>query len=498
MVKVETLIPAALALMALGLWLRRLPSRGGHVRGVDAWFYLLYAGALRRQRRLPAQLQHFVLDIKEQWYPPLFPALLALLPETWRVRAKEWVSPIVDVLQLLLLLLTAAFFVAEPTAVLLAGLIYAVTPTLVYEHSTLNSRALASLIFTLVMLSLWGLLSQGGWHWIVVGGFAGALLLLTHKMATQLLAFFVLALSLIERRGDILGVGVLAVIGAFALSGGFYLKVLRGHLEILRFWRRHFSNLNAHQVYDSPLYQGPRPLAAPVRRFYEGGIAWIWRMVGLLLAHNPWAILFPVLLWSQPGDQFGAFLILWTGLGYIAVILTTFAPSLRLLGEGFKYIKFVVFPLAILTGRVLGAWPEILLTLPFLGLCGAAIWKFQKGRALEIIDTDFLHVVDFLKTDPRDRIASIPCHACDPLAYLTGKRVLWGAHSAGYEKLEPWFPVIRRPITDVLDAHGVPLLLVDRQYVNPNALCLDGHFRPVLERGRFLLLERKRAGEKTG
>lgn len=492
------LISGALALMVFGLWLRFLPSRGGRAHGVDVWFYLLYAEALRRQRRLPAQLPHFVLDIKEQWYPPLFPALLALLPETLRARVKERISPIVDVFQLLLLIFTAVFFGAGPAAALLAGLIYAVTPTLVYEHSTLNSRSLASLILTLFMMSLLGLFTQGDWRWIVAGGLVGALLLLTHKMATQLFAFLVLAMTLIGRRGDILVTGLLAVVGAFVLSGGFYLKILRGHVQILSFWRKHLMNLNAHQVYDSPLYDGPRPSKHPVRRFYGSGIAGVWRLVRILVAHNPWALLLPWLVWSHSRDQFEGFLLLWAGLGWAAVVLTTFVPPLRFLGEGFKYAKFAAFPLAILLGQALAGWPEVLVAVPILVLSGVAIHRLLKGRRFEMLDGDFQKMVAFLKEDPREPVATIPVHLADPLAYLAGKKVLWGAHSGGYEKLEKWFPVVRQEIPRILDTYGAPLLLVDRQYVTPDDLRLDGEFRRILEQGRFLLLERHRPGEAMG
>lgn len=495
---VGVLIPGTLALMAFALWLRLLPSQWARVGGVDAWFYLIYAEALRRQGRLPARVSHFLLDIEEQWYPPLFAVLLALLPERLRVRTREWVSPLIDGLQLLLLLSIVSLFAMGPTSILLAALIYATTPTLVYEYSTLNSRSLGSLVLTLCMLSLWGLVTQGGWQWIALGAFLGALLLLTHKMATQLFAFLVLALALIERRGDILGVGLLAVAGAFVLSGGFYLKVLHGHVDILRFWRKHLLDLGAHQVYDSPLYEDSRAPNHPVRRFYGAGIAGVWRLIRILIAHNPWPLLLPWLAWLYRGDQFGEFLLLWAGLGYAAVILTTFVPSLRFFGEGFKYLKFTVFPVAILIGRAFAGWPEALAAIPFLLLSGVAIWRFQRVRRFEVLDDDFQKIVAFLKADPRERVATIPCHPCDPLAYLAGKRVLWGAHSSGYDKLESWFPVIRQRVPDFLDANGVSLLLVDSQYVSPDDLRINGDFRRILEQGRFVLLERRSSREEAG
>jgi hypothetical protein len=140
----------------------------------------------------------------------------------------------------------------------------------------------------------------------------------------------------------------------------------------------------------------------------------------------------------------------------------------------------------------------VLAAIPILVLSGVAIHRLLMGRKLEVMDDDFQKAVAFLKDDPREPVATIPVHLSDPLAYLTGKRVLRGAHSGGYEKLETWFPVIRQEIPVVLDAYGAPLLLVDRQYVKPDDLRLDGEFRRILEQGRFLLLERQCSGGRGG
>jgi hypothetical protein len=116
-------ILGAIAVLGLALWLRLLPHRWAGVHGVDAWFYLLYAQALRRQRRVPARLAHFLLDIEEQWYPPLFPLLLAALPERVRIRRRHWVAPVIDGLQLSTLLGVAWIVGLAPAAALLAGVI---------------------------------------------------------------------------------------------------------------------------------------------------------------------------------------------------------------------------------------------------------------------------------------------------------------------------------------------------------------------------------------
>ena len=46
--------------------------------GVDHWFWKTYIETYRRERRFPPELPQYVLD-EAQWYPPLFPMLLARL-----------------------------------------------------------------------------------------------------------------------------------------------------------------------------------------------------------------------------------------------------------------------------------------------------------------------------------------------------------------------------------------------------------------------------------
>jgi hypothetical protein len=463
------------------------------VGGVDAWFHLLYAEALRRDRRLPARVPHFLLERCEQRYPPLFAALLALLPRGARLRARSVVTPLLDCAQLALLLLVARAHGLDPRAALLAGLVYATTPTLVLEHSTLNPRALGSLLLTSFMLYAETVLSGGGPAPLVVGALAGALLLLTLKLGAQVLFVLVVATSLAYRDAAVAGMGLLSTVLALLLSGGFYLEVLRAHAEILRFYFRHAADLNAHQVYDSPLYSERRPPGHRPERFYRPGLSGAWRLARGLLAHLPGVLLLPWLAWRPAPDAWSAFLLLWTIAVCAAAVLTTFVPPLRFLGEGFRYLKFAAFPLALLIGQALAAWPEALAA---LGLVAASGWLERRllwARPFETLDADLAAAVAYLRGDPRQRIATLPSHLADPLACLAGKKVLWGGHSSGYGALEAWSPLIRRPISDLLDEYGVPLLLIDTRYVQPRDLGLEPAFRRAWERGRFVLLERRPA-----
>src|ERR671938_81410 len=143
-----------LALVGLGLYLRLRIFIGTRPGGVDTWYYLASAAAIRAQRRLPIRLPQYLLHESSESYPIVFPLFLALLPQAWLGRYFWLVSPIIDAVQLLLLYLLAFRLTDSVLAAATAGLIYAVTPQLISETRNLNGRAFASLLQSIAMITL--------------------------------------------------------------------------------------------------------------------------------------------------------------------------------------------------------------------------------------------------------------------------------------------------------------------------------------------------------
>src|SRR5690242_666882 len=141
-------------LVGLALYLRMRIFVGTRPGGVDTWYYLASAEAIRRQKRLPISLPRYLLHENRESYPAVFPLFLALLSPKW-LRSYFWlVSPIIDALHLLLLYLLSFRLTDSVLAAGTAGLIYAVTPQLISETRNLNGRAFASLLMTVAMLTL--------------------------------------------------------------------------------------------------------------------------------------------------------------------------------------------------------------------------------------------------------------------------------------------------------------------------------------------------------
>src|SRR5436190_6416835 len=90
-----------LGLVGLAVYLRLRIFIGTQPGGVDTWYYLAFAEALRRQKRLPVSLPQYLLHDRVELYPAVFPLFLAALSPAW-LRSYFWlVSPIIDSVHLL-------------------------------------------------------------------------------------------------------------------------------------------------------------------------------------------------------------------------------------------------------------------------------------------------------------------------------------------------------------------------------------------------------------
>jgi hypothetical protein len=105
-------------------------------------------------------------------------------------------------------------------------------------------------------------------------------------------------------------------------------------------------------------------------------------------------------------------------------------------------------------------------------------------------DGGFDDVLTWLRSAPRDGVICLPATRAEAVAYRARKQVLWGAHSAGYERLVEFYPVLRTPLDELARRYQTSYLLVDRRYVDMPDLGLRNGWRAVFERGAFQILER--------
>lgn len=485
------------------LMLRLLPRWGQRDFGVDTWYFLLSARDLRRQKKIPHRMPYYLLDIEEQWYPPLFSVLLSLFEPDWLARHQRWISPVIETLHAALAGMVAGWL-AGPAAALTAIWIYGTWPILTAQHTDLNSRAFGSWVLTLQMLCLWAL-----WQtptpltWAAACGM-GVILLFSHKLATQQWIVLSLGLSCVLGSPRLAVAAALAPLAAWLVSGGFYAKVLKGHLEILLFWRKHLPYLGAHQVYQSPVYADPQKAQSRL------GVRGLRSRPGAYrLSQLYMALPFPALwmIWKSlpPSELSGPYLFLlgWFGSVYATILVISYGKPVRFLGEGFRYGVYAAFPLAVLAGGLIWSHPGLRASAPWIIAAWLAVGFYldlvivggQRQNTASHSDPNFKQSAQWLQAAPGKRILCLPIAKCDPIACQTGKQVLMGGHSAGYDRLEPFFPVLRRPLETFVQEYQVDHLLIDTRYVDPADLKLPAEYRVEAVFGPYQIFDPGKVNE---
>lgn len=475
---IGALIAAAAFALRTGVHVGRAPG------GVDTWYYLAYADAVRRRPSLEVRLPQYLLQDERQSYPPLFPSLLALVPARWLRRLFWVISPAIDCAHLLLLYFVTYRLTASLAVAALAAAAYACTPHLVSETRSLSARPFGALLHSLAMLCLLKYaLGGGGAPWLLAAALAAAALFLSSAAmaAAYGLVAAVLSLAFADPRYLAVAGGGLAL--AFLLSGGHYARVVANYLHAVSYWRRNRGRYGAHPVRDSPVYGTPGA-CVPLRPGFLGGSA--AEQVLRLIGENPFLLALPFA--ARGHAPWSARLWVWSVALAVLSVVATVLPPLRAFGPGRSYMKAGVFPtaytLAFSTSFVRGVPNTMaLVTFVCLSFSLGAIWFFYayvRGRASEQTATtppELAQAAQALAAMPPGGAFVLPYMYADYLGYHSGKPILWGGHCGDLTRFEAITPVIARPLPELFAEHGVRYVLVDRSFVEPDRL-------PFLAQGR--------------
>jgi hypothetical protein len=455
--------------------IRLLPMRLlPHGGGVDQWFWRAYIERIRGHKEFPPHLDQFKLD-QAQWYPPLFPLLVAKLPENVFAQYAGYLSVLLDLLRLIMLLVVTGQLSNSAVLVLVAGLVYALTPVLTTYNLQLNPRGLGALFLDALCLGIGLSLIQGGqWWWVVA--FLGGLILLTHKMTTQLFIYMVglASLILLDPRPALLI--PLSVLAALAFSGGFYLKVARAHWDIVKFWFHHWPWMGSNPILESPVYGLPG-FESPTK-FYRSGWKSACRRLTFLFGFNPWMpaslAIGLLLVWGNfPLNKIEIGAFVWLATVFSFAVATTVLPWLRCFGQGYLYGYNGAFPAALALGLTWPYWSTNWFMLTLFTVTAFAsvlsLWAFfrslRSSRTLKV-DSDLNCAIEYLANLPSGLVMCFPQHWHDVVAYRTGMPVYFGGHGYGFNLLKPVFPRLMKPINELIAEQNISYLLIWPAYVN--------------------------------
>ena len=465
-------ILTTLFLLAIGAGIRWRPLWINLALGVDTWYWLLCAEDVKKRRKLPPRLPYFMLENEEQWYPPLFSGILALLPMRWLKGHGGKISQFIDLLQGLMIFLSVLWFSDNLSIAFLSGLSYLVAWFPLTYNTQLQPRGLANLLLTLAMGGLWFYIDSGSfgtWVGVLV---ISVIILFLHKMTVQMWGIYLLGFGVWAWDWKILFLIPASIFLALIVSKGFYIKMLKAHWDIVSFWYENIKYLGSHQYYESSLYRKEDFISTA---FHQHGVRHHIRKMLSLFKYNAFILLLPVLAYhtiDHPQGKLENFLWMWVGFTYLWTLLTTFVPYFLALGAGHYYLYQTFFPLLLLAGLSIPSMTVSLQGLIFaiwgIGLIYSFVrWeRYCRSIPAAIVRSDLKEVLDYLKALPKDGVFCIPFLLPDETAFWTRKKVFWGGHSYGFHALlKPYFPIMREDVKEILKSKPLNYLLFWRGYL---------------------------------
>ncbi|MDH4182682.1 MAG: hypothetical protein OEV92_00535 [Nitrospinota bacterium] len=474
-----------------------LIQKTGAESSVDHWYWKSYVEALRFDWKFPPALSKYLLDAG-QWYPPLYPIFLALLPKRVFEGYTRYIAAFIDLARLALLM-AAIWRLSEGShwAVFAGGLVYSTTFILITYNTQLNSRGFGAILLDLAALLYLGMMSPEESRWIYISVVLScALILLMHKMTTQLLWFLCLAAAIVY--GDWMLAALIPFSAAMALliSGGFYWKVARAHWDIVAYWNRNWQWLQAHPLMESPIYGDPG-YSSP-GKFHQRGLAGIYKHLSYLIMYAPgvWLLALPLAAAGcrqLHGNPDLAYIAVWVGVTASFAVITTFVPVMKCLGSGYFYLYNAAFPAALLWGLLAadpkgpgGYYYAGLAMVLMLSAVGYVMYLRRQSRAQAEAEDKLPEVIQYLATAPKGVFFCYPLQMAEIAAYKTHHSVLWGGHGYGFTKLDPIFPRLLKPIREVASEYDLRYFLTIEGWA-PQKFIDDLPAEKVLSFGKYRL-----------
>jgi len=401
--------------------------------------------------------------------------LLALLPMRWLKDHGGKISQFFDLLQGFMIFLAVLWFSDSLVIAFLSGLSYLVAWFPLSYNTQLQPRGLANLFLTLAIVGLWFYTDTGSF-----GMWAGVLILsliliFLHKMAVQMWVIYLLGFGIWAWDWKILFIIPASILLAMIVSKGFYFKILKAHWDIISFWHENINYLGSHHYYESPIYQKEDFVSTAVHK--NGWHHQIKKLLSLF-KYNVFIILLPILIYkaqfySQQGLK--SFLWWWLGLTYLWALLTTFIPHFKALGSGNYYLYHSLFPIFLLNALNIFEippyfqWGLFILWAAGIILSGAQWDRYCRSMVNQRANAkpyELQEVLDYLKALPKDRVFCIPFILSDMTAFWTRKKVFWGGHSYGFQRmLKPYFPIMREDMRETLRKKSLNYLLFWKKYL---------------------------------
>lgn len=473
--------------------------------GVDGWRHLMVGDYIREHKSYPKWMDKFLIEAPSD-YPPGLRYVLSLFGQEF-IKKYEWlVSPVIDFLHNLLIFGFVYLLSGHLLLAVLAQIIYMSAPLTIMENSNLSTRSFASILFSLTFIGILLFSISGGWPLFVYSMIMVSILLLSHRMSVQTLFFTCVFFSLYEKDFSFIGIYLAGTLLAIIASRGFYLKILKGHIGMLEYWRQNIQFRYAHEIRGLPkkgqksddmvfnLYQKVRQ--APFIAVLAANPAIVLVFIFFILRAAKGSVVYdglPEILISK--------FIPWAIFLLVVGILIRSFKFLEHMGEGERYIEYAGLPIAVvgaLTVYYLYSLYPITTFVLFgiLILFAELIPAFYIQQRVIINDRErsvspelwqIFKYIDSIETEVR--LMCVPQLMSTSVMYFTKAKTLCTDNSIAHiTDLADVLPVIKKPLDEIFKKYNINYLLLNEHYAKLAELKLKDK-NIVKQSGDFVLLK---------
>jgi hypothetical protein len=423
-------------------------------------------------------------------YPPILPWLLSFLSKKTLLKTQGFIAPVFDVLQNMFVFVATLQLTSNTQIALLAQVVYATIPLSILENSYLTPRSLGYLTFTAAFYPLILYSLDPNPIYLIIGFLFSIVCFFTHRFSTQSLFFACFFFSIFDRSLFYMTIFLSAMLLAIIFSKGYYLRILKGHIDNINFWVKNYKLRFAHQVRGLEKEKKKRDFVSIIYFILEkftlltvlGVNLWLVVPIFFLVDRVFHTGIIPVYIIAEPPFFKMA---IWTLFFYIVAVLVLSIKRLQPIGEGQRYLEMTLVPTAILTAVVfsaifktaykdlaIGIFTLILLTNIILTV--VAQWFGIIRDTYRSLHKDMERVFTFInRLKPPPRILCIPHQITTMVVYNTKAKVFVDIRAGTLEKLRDVYPVLRKPVQEIAKAYNLNLLILKKQYATLEELHIN-------------------------
>lgn len=472
--------------------------------GVDTWRWLFFAEYIRKHKSLPKKSPKQFIATSDFGYPPVVMLLLSLFPKKFLEKYQFTISPFFDYINNYLIYIATLILSSRMEMALVAQTLAMLTPIIVIEASNLNSRILSYLIFTISFFSLFMFSLTNILWYILIAAVGLYILFFTHRFAIQAYTVSLIGFSIIEKNPLYL-LFFVVVFGLVYLSNKkLYSAILKEHIASIKYWSDKIEYRFAHQ------FRGvstKKKTADFIQKVYSLSLK---SPIAYMIGNNPWLLILFAILFNLHINFISLNSVIsleiiykletWVLSLVIWAMLVLSIKPLRIFGEGQRYLEYCVLPIVLIISSFVyplfnqyGINLIILFVLAEVSMLFLIIYLQYKAIILDrarSINKDVWEIIKYINTHngQKIRLAMFPLQLGDAMVYFTKCSILTSDLYSGLTQLDDLFPVLKKPLAEILRKYKINHIFFDRDFVHLEELKLK-KYKIVKDINNFVLLK---------